>query len=176
MTAALLISVTAGAAQEPVTLRAEARFVKAPRGATLGTLLPGAEVRPGRTAAAMVEVGFEGWVPSASLGTFNRDGFNAVIRARAGEQLRLTPDGSVIARINTGVGFTRVDSRGTWTRVRRSAWMERKALPAPGAETAPPGGPERAATSRRWCHCSLKWRSPSRTIRLASGQSVAVGR
>ncbi len=147
--AALVMVVTPGAGQSPVTLAADARFTKAPRGAVLGTLVAGAEVRPGRTSGAAVEVAFEGWLPSAALGPFKRDGFDLVLNRRGGESLRLTPDGSVIARLTSGVGFVKVDTRGTWTRVRRSAWIEQKALPAPGSAAAAPAGPDRGVLARR---------------------------
>ena len=147
--AALVMVVTPGAGQSPVTLAADARFTKAPRGAVLGTLVAGAEVRPGRTSGAAVEVAFEGWLPSAALGPFKRDGFDLVLNRRGGESLRLTPDGSVIARLTSGVGFVKVDTRGTWTRVRRCAWIEQTALPAPGSAAAAPAGPDRGVLARR---------------------------
>ncbi|MFN8645760.1 MAG: hypothetical protein U0104_03290 [Gemmatimonadales bacterium] len=151
--AALILVVTPGAGQSAVTLTADARFTKAPRGAVLGTLLAGLEVRPGRTSGAAVEVAFEGWLPTASLGPFKRDGFDAVLNRRGGESLRLTPEGSVVARLSSGVGFVKVDTRGTWTRVRRTAWIEQKALPAAGgsaaAAAAPPSGPDRGVLARK---------------------------
>jgi hypothetical protein len=125
------------------------RFSKAPRGTVLGTLLPGAEVRPGKLSGSQVEVAFEGWVPAGSLGPLARDGFDAVIRPRGGEQLRLTPEGSVVARLSAGVGFIKGESRGAWTRVRRTAWIARKSLPAPGSGSEVPAGPDRAVLTRR---------------------------
>ncbi len=149
--AALVCIVTPGAGQSGVTLTADARFTKAPRGAVLGTLVAGSEVRPGRTSGASVEVAFEGWLPTAALGPFTRDGFDAVLNRRGGESLRLTPDGSVVARLSSGVGFVKVDTRGTWTRVRRTAWIEQKALPAAGsgATAAAPAGPDRGVLARK---------------------------
>jgi hypothetical protein len=150
LVAALVFVVTPGAGQSAVTLTAEARFTKAPRGAVLGTLLSGAEVRPGRTSGAAVEVAFEGWLPTAALGPFTRDGFDRVVNRRGGEQLRLTPEGSIVARVSSGVGFVKVDTRGTWTRVRRTAWIEQKALPAAGSQAAaPPAGPDRGVLARK---------------------------
>lgn len=148
--AALIIVTAPGTAQGPLTLTAETRFTKSPRGAVLGTLVPGAEIRPGRASGNQVEVAFEGWVPTSALGPFSRDGFDAVIRSRAGEQLRLTPDGSVVARLTAGVGFVKVEARGSWTRVKRTAWIAQKALPPPGSGGGTPIlGPDRAMLSRR---------------------------
>jgi len=113
-----------------VRLTQEARFYKAPRTTALGTLLPGLEVRPGKTSGGAVEVTFEGWLPTRSLGPFSRDGFDAVVRG-ASEVLRARVDGETVARLQSGVGFVKVETSGTWTRVRRTAWMDVKLLPAP---------------------------------------------
>jgi len=127
----LLLSASALAAQAPVRLTQEARFYKAPRTTALGTLLPGLEIRPGRTSGGAVEVAFEGWIPTRSLGTFSRDGFDAVVSRRPSETLHATAGGATVARLQTGVGFVKGETSGTWTRVRRTAWIDVKLLPPP---------------------------------------------
>lgn len=147
MLLALLVHhVVPAAGQAPLTLTQEARFAKAPRGAALGTLLPGAEVRAGRSSGGQVEVAFEGWVPTSALGPFSRDGFDAVVK-RNGTQLRQTPDGSVTARLSANVGFLKGEVRGSWTRVKRSAWIDQKALPA--APAPAPSGPDQVIFARK---------------------------
>jgi hypothetical protein len=139
---ALLSLADPAAGQAPVRLAQEARFTKTPGSATLGTLLPGAEVTPGKTSRSSVEVAIEAWVPSASLGPINRDGFNVAIRKRPNETLHPAPEGPVIARVSPNVGFSAVESRGTWTRVKRTAWIDQKALQTPAGATIT--GPDRA--------------------------------
>ncbi len=143
--AALVVLVLPAAGQSAATLGSEARFTKAPGRTVLGTLLAGADVSPGKRSGAYTEVTFDGWLPSASLGSFARDGFDAVVRHSGGEQLRRTPEGTPVARLVNGAGVLKKETRGSWTRVQRSAWVEQKALvsaPAAAAPTAPalPGG------------------------------------
>lgn len=123
-------------------LAQETRFLKAAGGQSLGTLLAGTSVTPGKTSGSHTEVEFEGWVFSASLGPLNRDGFDLIVTRRPSENLRAEPDGTLLARLGTGTGFVKVETRGGWTRVRRKAWVETQALARPAATPAPrPGTP-----------------------------------
>ena len=126
-------------------LARETRFLKAAGGQALGTLLAGTSVTPGNTSGRHTEVEFEGWVFSASLGPLNRDGFDLIVTKRPSENLRAEPDGTLLARLGTGTGFVKVETRGGWTRVRRKAWVETQALAKPAATPAPrPGTPPSA--------------------------------
>lgn len=144
----LLLLASSLAAQAPVRLTQEARFFKAPQSQALGTLLPGLEVTPGKASGGSIEVSFDGWVPSRSLGTINRDGFTVAVSRRPSETLRAAPDGATVARLQSGVGFVKMETRGSWTRVKRTAWVDLKSLPA--ASTSPESyGPDRAELVRR---------------------------
>jgi hypothetical protein len=147
--AALLLALLAPplAGQSPVRLAQETRLYKNPGAQALGTLAAGAEVAPGRTSGRAVEVTIEGWIISRSLAPFNRDGFTAAVSARPSERLRAAPNGAAIARLLRGAGVVKLETRGEWTRVRRTAWVDQKALgPAPGAETG--GAPASADGDR----------------------------
>lgn len=140
----LLASTLAG--QSTVRLAQDTRFTKVPGGATLGTLQSGAEVTPGKTSGNSAEVGIEGWFPNASLGPMKRDGFDLAV-SRKPSELRQAPDGPVVAKVSPGVGFTKVETRGDWTHVKRTAWVSRKALQAAAAATPavqPVTGPDQA--------------------------------
>ncbi len=141
------------AAQGSVALAQETRFTKTAGGQALGTLLARAEVTAGRRNGSAVEVTFEGWVRTASLGPTSRDGFDVVVTRRPAEALRRAPDGDSVARISVGAGFTRVETRGEWTRVRRTAWIAQKALAAAATPTAPvvvlPAGADGVELTRR---------------------------
>ncbi|MBK8002626.1 MAG: hypothetical protein IPK12_01495 [Gemmatimonadetes bacterium] len=121
-------------------LAQDTRFLKAAGGQALGTLLAGTSVTPGKTSGSHTEVEFEGWVFSASLGPFSRDGFDLIVTRRPSENLRAEPDGTLLARLGTGTGFVKVDTRGGWTRVRRKAWVETQALGRPATAAAPRPG------------------------------------
>jgi hypothetical protein len=45
----------------------------------------------------------EGWIWSASVGPDGRDGHDLVVTVRGGENLRVAPNGDVIARVRTGM-------------------------------------------------------------------------
>lgn len=149
--AALLLTLLATplAGQARVRLAEETRFRKAPGGTLLGTLQPGAEVTPGKSSGAWSEVALEGWLPSASLGPMKRDGFDVAVTKRPSELLRLAPDGPAAAKVSPGVGFTRVETRGGWTRVTRMVWVDRKTLQAAAAAVQPVTGPDQAEATRR---------------------------
>jgi len=119
----------------------ETRFYKAPARQSLGTLVAGAPVIPGRSSGSAMEVTIEGWMAARSLGPLNRSGFNAAVTRRPSEDLRESPSGTLIARVTTGTGFMKLESKGDWTRVRRTAWVDQKAMPAgaPAAAALPPG-------------------------------------
>jgi len=108
-------------------------------------------VTPGRSQGNAVEVQFEGWLPTGSLGATQRDSFDVVVRKRPNETLRSAPSGAALARVSFNVGFLRVESRGDWTRVRRTAWIDQRAIPAgqDGAGGGSPGGPDRAEVMRK---------------------------
>jgi len=132
----LTLLATSLAGQSTLRLAQEIRFTKVPGGTALGTLQAGADVTPGRISGASTEVALEGWFLTASLGPLKRDGFDVAVTKRPSEQLRQAPGGPVIAKVSPGVGFTKVEIRGEWTRVKRLAWVNRKALQA-AASSAP---------------------------------------
>jgi len=144
----LMLMAAPATGQSAVQLQQEARFTKAPGTQSLGTLLPGASVTPGRTQGTAVEVVMEGWMPSASLVARPRASFDVATSKRPNESLRDRPDGTPTARVVPNVGFTRVETRGTWSRVRRTAWVDQKAIPTQGA-VGVPTGPDRAEVIRK---------------------------
>lgn len=149
--AALLLTLlaTSLAGQSTVRLAQDARFTKAPGGAALGTLIAGTELVPGKTSGAATEVAIEGWLPTRVLGPLKRDGFDVGTRGRGGDQLRQSPDGTVLARVSANVGFSKVETRGDWTHVKRTAWVDRKALQVAAAAPVAPSGPDQAELVRR---------------------------
>lgn len=150
---ALVLCARLVVAQGTAALSQDTRFTKTAGGQVLGTLFARAEVIPGRKRGSAVEVTFEGWVRTASLGSINRDGFNVAITRRPAETLRRAPEGDSIARVSPGAGFVKLESRGDWTRVRRTAWIDQKALPSAAASSAIaaplPAGTDAAELTRR---------------------------
>lgn len=149
--AALLLALVTSplAGQAGVRLATDTRFYKAPSSQALGTLVAGSDVKPGRTSGRSVEVTLEGWIAARSVGPFKRDGFNAV--TTRSESLRDAPNGNTIARLMNGVGFVKSETQGDWVRVRRTVWIDSRAVS--GGITAPaavvPEGPDRVEVGVR---------------------------
>ena len=141
-TLAILGVVTAGplASQAPLVAPAEGRGT--PGGAVTATLHAGAKVLVNGQRGGEVLVALEGWVPAAMLGA-KRDTFAASVGGSSPLKVRETPSlqAAVLAELKPGTGVIPIARQGAWTRVRRSVWIEQKALPksavpAPGMKGA----------------------------------------
>ncbi|HEX7118149.1 MAG TPA: hypothetical protein VF212_05140 [Longimicrobiales bacterium] len=148
---ALLLGCPVAALGQSVRVGPDDEYLRAaPDGAVLATVLNGTELRGGRTQGAWREVTLEGWIWSASVAPEDRDGHDLVVRARDGENLRASPDGTRLARLRTGMLLDEVDRDGNWVRVRRTAWIRTDGLLAdrPATNAATPAAPARTPASR----------------------------
>jgi hypothetical protein len=127
-------------AQEVREISVATRLRKEPQGIALVSLPAGTSVEPRRTRGAWREVVIEGWIFSRSTEKTKRDGFDLVVTASGGENIRESPNGAVVGRVRTGTLLRKEEVRGTWTRVRRAGWVPREAVksPAPAPAAAPP--------------------------------------
>jgi hypothetical protein len=123
-----LAAVQPVAAQTPHAAATDAR--NAPGGAVVGSLHAGAKVTVGARKGADVLVTVEGWVDASLLGA-KRDTFPASIGGKSPVRVRATPSlqGAILAELKPGTGVKTLSKQGTWTRVRRSAWIPSSALP-----------------------------------------------
>ncbi len=80
-----------------------------------------------------MQVTLEGWIWERSVSATARDGFDLVVSASSGENLRAAPNGEVVARAETGLLFERVGSRPGWVQVQRTGWMWGRSLEPVGA-------------------------------------------
>jgi hypothetical protein len=131
------------AAQEETALAAPADLYRDPEGAPLVSLPAGASVETGRARDGWHEAVVDGWIFTASTERTRRSGFDLVVTAGDGENLRASPNGPVIGRARAGTLLERVARQGRWTRVRRSGWLPRAAVqgtrsPAAAAASRPP--------------------------------------
>jgi hypothetical protein len=127
------------AAQQPVRVAEASVFAREPGGVRLAEIPAGTSIRPGRTRGDWVEVRLEGWIWTASTARTTRDGFDLVVTATGGENLRAAPDGQLMARAEEGALFDRIGARGGWTQVRRVGWVPRASLPRPRPAAASEG-------------------------------------
>jgi len=114
----------------------------APRGAIVAKLQRGTTIRLGETRDSWRAATFEGWVWGASVRRSNRDGYNLIVSATGGENLRESPNGKVIGRLSEGTLLTEVDRDGRWVRVRRQAWIWGASVAEARAERAPAAQPQ----------------------------------
>ncbi|MGH7585159.1 MAG: hypothetical protein ACREMH_02835 [Gemmatimonadales bacterium] len=138
----LLLLLLAGMAapaegQDTKQIRRSSAFRKDPGGAELGMLEPGARVATGRTQGNWIAVTLDGWVYSPSVARTNRGGFDLVVSADGGENLRAAPNGAKVARLSRGALLDRRTTQGRWIRVRREGWALRSAFAAPAAQPTP---------------------------------------
>ncbi len=147
MLAFLLFAPMLGA-QEVREISVATRLRKEPQGIPLVSLPAGTSVESKRTRGAWREVVIEGWIFSRSTEKTRRDGFDLVVTASGGENIRESPNGAVVARVRTGTLLRKEEVRGTWTRVRRAGWVPREAVksPAPAPAADPPPHPAPAAS------------------------------
>lgn len=190
LAAAVLFAALPLEAQRPARLTAEATFHKDPGGVRLASLARNTQVAVVRARGEWTEITVEGWIWSRSVGNTTRDGFNLVVSAEAGENLRLQPDGQVVGRAVNGALFHRVRTEGGWTRVRRSGWVASSTLPAvpaaapapapaaagPPTTTPPPQNPgaARADSANRPAGAAASLESPFPATGLAKGTTLAV--
>jgi hypothetical protein len=130
------------------------RLRKEPQGIELVSLPAGTSVEPKRTRGDWHEVVVEGWIFNRSTEKTRREGFDLVVTATSGENIRTAPNGEIVGRVRTGTLLQQEEVRGAWTRVSRSGWVPRGAVKAsapkpgasPAAEPNPPAPVERDLT------------------------------
>ncbi|HJR34945.1 MAG TPA: hypothetical protein VJ817_08370 [Gemmatimonadales bacterium] len=116
------------AAQTPVRLAQETALLREPGGVTLVSLARGLRLTPGRTSGNFLEVTVTGWLFTASTTPTRRDGFDLMVDAGGGENLRAEPNGAVLGKAAEGALFARLRRSGGWTQVRRTGWIARNAV------------------------------------------------
>lgn len=140
LTGLLLMAAGPVQAQQRVRITAQTELLKAEEGPILGRLEGGTEWPQGRVERRVVELTVEGWVFAASLEATTREGFNALVGDRMGQNLRADPrpDGRLLGRLRGGALIQRLETRNGWARVRRQAWVVRTATGTGGAAAPAP--------------------------------------
>lgn len=114
----------------------------------------GVEMSGGRVAGDWTEVTLEGWVWSASVRTEIQSDHDLRVTPQDGENLRVEPNGEVVARLSRGTLLDEVDRQGNWINVRRIGWMWSRSLEpveraSTGAAQPPPAPPVAADSNAR---------------------------
>lgn len=124
-------------AQDRLGVTADVR--SRPGGPVVAALMPGARIVTGSTSGANTQVTFEGWVDGSRLGA-RRDSFPASVSGRLTLRVRSSgsPNAPIVAVLQPGAGVHVVSRQGTWTRVRRTAWIAASALQRTAAAASQP--------------------------------------
>ncbi len=144
--ACLLASAVPARAQTVQVIVPEENFRKEPVASTgnrLATLLRGASVRVSENRGRWIRGSIEGWIWNESIETTDRDGFDFIVIRPEGENLRQEPEGNArrMAVLMRGMLLDSLATNGSWTQVRREAWIwAESTVPIEGqaAETGPP--------------------------------------
>ncbi|MFL5476726.1 MAG: hypothetical protein ACJ8A6_13650 [Gemmatimonadales bacterium] len=115
-------------AQDQSEISSDTRLRKEPDGTPLVSLPAGTEVEAGKARGNWHEIEVEGWIFTSSTAPTRRDGFDLVVTASGGENIRESPNGQVIGRARNGALFHKLETRDTWTHVSRAGWVPRTAV------------------------------------------------
>jgi hypothetical protein len=85
-----------------------------------------------------LEIALEGWVWMPSLQVTDRGGYDVVVSAAEGENLRAQPSGEILGRVSRGTLLEELERIPGWVRVRRVAWMWAPSLSTGGTTAARP--------------------------------------
>lgn len=117
-------------AQDQSEISTDTRLRKEPEGIPLVSLPAGTEVEAKGTRGDWHEVVVEGWIFTSSTVPTQRDGFDLVVRASDGENIRESPNGEVVGRVRNGTLLRKLETRGGWTHVSRTGWVPKAAIAA----------------------------------------------
>jgi hypothetical protein len=125
-------------ARQVTEISTATRLRKEPDGIALVSLTAGTSVEAKGTKGAWHEVVVEGWIFSQSVQPTRRDGFDLVVSAVGGENIRQAPNGGVVGRVRAGALLQKLESRGGWTHVSRTGWVPRDAVAPIESGALPP--------------------------------------
>jgi hypothetical protein len=114
--------------QDQSEISTDTRLRKDPDGIPLVSLPAGTEVESRETRGDWHEIEVEGWIFTNSTAPTERDGFDLVVTAPGGENLRASPNGEVVARVRNGALLRKLGTRGGWTHVSRAGWVPRNVV------------------------------------------------
>ncbi|HEX6589695.1 MAG TPA: hypothetical protein VF039_11780 [Longimicrobiales bacterium] len=145
-----LAALASPAAAQTIRVTAETENLRAePRGEIIAALPQGTVLENAAREGGWYRATLRGWVWAASVESAGRPD-RVTVSAAAGENLRVEPNGDVVARLNPGTVLTELERRDRWVRVERSAFVWGQSVAAVGASqpTAaaqePPARPQSA--------------------------------
>ena len=124
---------------QSATLTTEENFRAQQNGALLGQLRAGMSLEVLETTDDWIQFDLEGWVWTRSLQAVDRGRFDLVVSVEGRENIRGTPNGEILGRLEQGTLLETLERVPDWTRVRRRVWLWRRSAVLFGS--GPTGGP-----------------------------------
>ena len=139
--AVLALAIPTHAFAQAAELRVRENMRAEPGGEVIAVMDSGTTFEVVGRREAWVEVALEGWVWMRSLQATDRGGYDLVVSASGGENMRARPSGRILGRLERGTLLAEVERSPGWIRARRVAWIWAASVELP--EPAPAeGGPE----------------------------------
>ena len=107
-----------------------------PNGVVLGQVRDGIVLEVTGDDGRWVQIRLHGWVWSGSLQAIDRDGFDLVVSAEDGENIRDAPAGDIIGRLAEGMLLVQIESGTGWRQVEREVWIWKASLDFPETNEA----------------------------------------
>ena len=158
-------------AQEHARSTAESPLTKDPGDQTLGVLARGVDVILGQRQGDWVSIELDGWIFTSSVAQTDREGYNLITTRRPAENLRTVAKGPLLARLQNGVLLKKVETKGGWTHVQRSAWIQARVVG--GGDTTAVAGTAPVDTSVLLGH-RVEVPKGTRLLQAAEGPLVAM--
>ncbi len=156
-----------------------------PQGKVLAKVNRGTAVAVVDRQGSWREVVLSGWIWAPSVAATHRDGFDLLVSADGGENLRAEPgaDARVVARLLEGLLLQKTGQQGNWIHVRRTAWIWGPSLSeasggSAASDSAGRGGAANDGSSAGASlpdHLVVKG-SPARLFVSPSGDTMGVAR
>jgi len=143
----LLLVSTSNAVAQAGLVTTEENFRAEPNGVLLGQVRAGVSVEILTEAADWLQLELTGWVWTRSLQATSRRDLGLIVSASGGENLRGSPSGEVIGRLEERVLLEEIEQVPEWTHVRRVVWMWRPSVELFGERGAGAGTPSTGVTS-----------------------------
>ncbi len=132
----LMLLAASGVMGQTAVTNGEENIRANPNGSVLGRVRDRVVLEVTGDDGRWIQIRLHGWVWSRSLQAIDRDGFDLVVSAEDGENLRDAPAGDIIGRLEEGMLLTQIESSTGWRQVQREVWIWKASLDFPEADQA----------------------------------------
>jgi len=135
---------------QTATVTSEENFRAQPDGTILARVRPGTILSVSGADGRWVHATLDGWIWTPSLEEASGSDMDLRVSADEGENLRIEPQGTILAEVRKGMLFREVERKAGWIHVRRTGWIWKPSVTlADGADAdaTPSVSPRKLVTS-----------------------------